>query len=395
MAVQEISTLQKRLQRQKGGQSIPRQTMAGGFGAALNGEKPTTNVSEIAGDMMGKDNPLMARARAQGAQSANRRGMLNSSAAAGEAANAVLDRVVPMASQEAQQRHAGQMSDREAGHRLRENEQQYGFASALSSQEAAQRADLSEQEFQQASSLSDQQFEQQFKMSREEYRQGLELQKRDQSFQSEMQEDQQAFQSELSEQEFAQAQSLSEQEFQQQFGLSREEYRQNLEIQQRDQSFERGQTDRAFQQERQLQKIQLASDKQLAKMDAQTRRQLMRMESGMRERLAQIDVDQQTKNSMSEMVTSMNSQYQNALNSILGNPNLPAEEREALLQNAGELLNLQVDMVSDLFDTKIDWAGGNFDITAPEPEEGDNADGGDTSSASSDTNTTRPTYPGR
>jgi hypothetical protein len=337
MAVQDVSTLQQRLEKQKGKRALERKTMTmtGGFNAATGGAQKTTDVSEIAGGMMQEDNPLMTRAKTQGAQVANRRGMLNSSAAAGESMNAVLDKIVPMASQEAQQRHSEVMSDKEAGHRWRENEQQYGFASALSSQEADQRSDLSFQEYEQASLLSDQDFEQQM-------------------------------------------------------GLSKEEYRQQLEIQSREHTFERGQAQRAFQQEDKMQKRQLASERQLARMDSQTRQKLMRMESDMRERLAQIDVDQQTRAGMSDMVTSMNSQYQNALNSILGNPNLPADEREALLQNAGELLNLQVDLVSDLFDTKIDWAGGNFDITAPAQEEDDQEDdnGSTNGSSSSSSNTT-------
>ncbi|GAB5434805.1 MAG: hypothetical protein EpisKO_41750 [Epibacterium sp.] len=348
MAVQDLSSLRTRLAKNNNTRA---RTMAGGFAANM-GEQQTTHVSDIAGEMMSKDNPLMARARTQGAQVANRRGMLNSSAAAGEAANAVLDRVVPMASQEAQQRHTTQLSDRQHQQRLGENEQQYGFAAALSQQDFEQSAQLSEQQFEQASQLSDQEFEQQFNMSREQYRQQLEIQNRDQ-----------AFQVELSEQQFEQASQLSEQEFRQQMGMSREEYRQNLQLQEREQNFQSRENNRDRRTTLQTTRMQLANDRQLARMDSQTRRQLMRMESDMRERIAQLDVDSQTQAQAADMVTAVNNQYQTALNTILANPDLDAEERNSMLAASGELLNHQVTMIEGLFGIDFDWMDSAFDIS--------------------------------
>lgn len=369
MAVQDVSTLQKRLDQQQeksgsapqrqtlsGGfssavgkqESLPRTTMAGGFQAAMSGTNgETTDVSKIAAGMMQEDNPLMTRAKTQGLQVANRRGLLNSSVAAGESMNQVLDRIVPMASQESQQRHATQLSDRQFGQRLQENEQQFGHARKLS-----------EQEYQQASRLSDQEFEQQFQMSREEYQQNLEIQARDQTFQKD-----------LSYQEYEQASDLSDQQFEQQMGLSREEYRQNLELQARDQAFTSSENAKDRKANAKLARLQIASDQQLANLDATTRTTLMTMESDMRERLTQMELGSDSQVAVADMVTSMNSQYQSAVNSILSNPNIPAEERNKMLQSAGDLLNKQMDMSGSLFGVDFEWIDDAFDLSGTTPSD--------------------------
>lgn len=69
-----------------------------GFGEVM---QPRQRVDEIAADMMKSDSPLMRQAETRGLQAANRRGLLNSSIAVGEAQRAQLDAVVPMASAEA------------------------------------------------------------------------------------------------------------------------------------------------------------------------------------------------------------------------------------------------------------------------------------------------------
>ena len=368
MAVQDVSKLQRRLQRhtqpkpQNAQQPMPERQPAapsgGGFGAALGGPEKSTNVSDIAGEMMQGDNALMTRAKTQGLQTANRRGILNSSVAAGASTNAVLDRVVPMASQEAQQRHAEQMSDREAGHRSREAEQQFGFSQALSRQDFEQTGRLQDDSQAHDQSMSDREAGHRRSEAEQQF-----------GFQSALSKQEFGQTKQLSEQEFEQASSLSDQEFKQQFGLSRQEYKQTLKLQENEQKFESKITDKTFKHEKSIQKLQLASDKQLAELDSETRKDLMKMESDMRKRLAQMDVDLQQQENMGNMISSMNEQYQTAVNSILSNPNLSAEDRNDMLRASGELLNHQMDLVEDLYDTEVDWITGSFDLTSPTSEE--------------------------
>lgn len=93
-----------------------------GFGAAMNVTKPpvptpastgikppnpnavmkTDNVVGIANRIMAVDSPLMQRARTRGMQIANRRGLLNSSMAAGATQAEMVDAAVPLATTQAQ-----------------------------------------------------------------------------------------------------------------------------------------------------------------------------------------------------------------------------------------------------------------------------------------------------
>jgi hypothetical protein len=199
----------------------------------------TTDVGKIAAEYAAQDSALMQRARTEGRQIANQRGLLNSSIAAQAAQNAILDRAIPMAQQESQQR----------------------------------------------------------------------------------------FQAGLSAQEFGQAKNLSAQEFEQQKGL---------------------------------QEQRIFGEMDLAQLDADTRKTLLDMESGLKERLAQLDVDTEDRTNMMSMITSFNDQYQQAMRSILSNPDIGAGDRNALLTSAGDFLRRQTDMIESLYGFKINWSGGSI-----------------------------------
>ena len=84
---------------------VPMQTSAA-TGAAPAASAPRTNtgggaVSDRVDAIIAKDSALMQRAATQGFQMANRRGLSNSSMAAGEAQNRVLDAAVPIATADA------------------------------------------------------------------------------------------------------------------------------------------------------------------------------------------------------------------------------------------------------------------------------------------------------
>lgn len=68
------------------------------------------SVSDKVNDLIAEDSPLMQRAATTGRQSANRRGLLNSSMAVQAAQAAVLDAATPIASQEAAQNAASNLS---------------------------------------------------------------------------------------------------------------------------------------------------------------------------------------------------------------------------------------------------------------------------------------------
>lgn len=84
-----------------GGASIPgANPSAGGTGQPSNND-----VAHRLSKIMSTDNPLMRRASATGMQSANRRGLANSSLSAGASQNAMIAAAAPIASQDSQQGH--------------------------------------------------------------------------------------------------------------------------------------------------------------------------------------------------------------------------------------------------------------------------------------------------
>lgn len=185
MAVQTIDKLKTRRDKT----IVP----TGGISSALKGKTgadlspKTSNISDIAADMMSKDNRLMERARTQGMGYANSRGLLNSTIAGEAAQNAVLDKIVPMASQESQQRFTSQLEKDKFGYDLKKAKQGFGFAQALSEQDFEQSkglqaqkgkitSALSKQEFKQASKLSDKDFKQKMGLTKVQYQNEMKLQ---------------------------------------------------------------------------------------------------------------------------------------------------------------------------------------------------------------------------
>lgn len=294
-----------------------------------------TSVSEIASGIMGQDSPLMERAATEGRQFANRRGLLNSTLAAQASQGAVLDRVLPMAQQEAAQNFQRGMSrqDFEQGRELQER----GIAG---------QGRLSRQEFEQSSALSDQDFQQRYGLTRLEYEQRLLEQER--GF---------GYQSQLSRQEFEQASDLSEQDFEQRFGLTREEYQWRLRLQESDQGWRSGEA--ALDRELQM-------DLQSGQLDFQEWQ--TRFEGRLRERLADMEIGQNERNAFSTAVSNATAAYQTEFQSIMNNTNLSAEQREGFLNEAAARFNAQVGMWEDLYGIDVEW---------PAPSEGDDDEGPD------------------
>lgn len=78
-------------------------------------DQEDASVSSRLTGLMSQQSPLIKQARAQGVQAANRRGLLNSSIAAGASQNAAYAAALPIASQEASQVHQANLSKQEFG----------------------------------------------------------------------------------------------------------------------------------------------------------------------------------------------------------------------------------------------------------------------------------------
>jgi len=134
--------------------------------------------------------------------------------------------------------------------------------------------------------------------------------------------------------------ALSTQQFGQAQDLSRQEAGQNFAAQQDAQS----------------------AQLNIANLDAATRMELQDRETASRERMAQMDLDQDDRTNMTSQVSDYNQQYQEALRTILGNPEIGASDRNALLKSAGDLLNNQVAMIESLYNFEINWGGSSISV---------------------------------
>lgn len=128
----------------------------------------------------------------------------------------------------------------------------------------------------------------------------------------------------------------------------------------------------SYDREKGLLSVQIASERELAELDAQSRRELQQMEDDMRNRLADKEIGAEQKNQIAQMTTGMHELYEEGYRTIMNNPDLDAATRAEQLKNKGDMLNLQMGMVEDLYGVEINWAGtaespNNRDETSPAP----------------------------
>lgn len=282
-------------------------------------------VDRIAADMMKRDNPLMAKARASGMQVANRRGLLNSSLAAATAESAALDQVVPMAGQTAgqefQKNRAGQdygisrgLAAQASDLRREEMKDAYGYDNALLREGAQQdrkgiwtssRADRAstKAEYGLRSDLSAQEAEQQRRGIRTDYRE----------------------RGRLSEQEAEQAVEAMRREYGMREGFARTQGRIDRRAQSQDEGFRARQAE--FQRE---------AEEKLARLNL----------SGDSKRLAQTALDASFSN------------YEDNVRSILSNPDIPASERTRMIDASKQMLRRRTDLTAKLYKNDMEWPGG-------------------------------------
>ena len=119
--------------------------------------KPLTSAATVQGQLKtitSQSSPLMEQAKAEGLKTANRRGLLNSSLAAGTSQAEVLKAATPIAQQDAQTEATRQMTDNTFRQSAGLNTQQAQINSDLSAQNAAQASALSAQESTQTRALN-------------------------------------------------------------------------------------------------------------------------------------------------------------------------------------------------------------------------------------------------
>ena len=254
------------------------------------------DVSVLVNDMAKQDSLLMQQAATSGLQTANDRGMVNSSMGAGAAQAATLDYITPIASQNATQEFNKNMS-------------------GLQTQQ-----DLVLAEFDR---------ETQETLQRTQLRADSRQANLDRTFQTETMQAEQAFSAtQTSAQQAFEAEQLAAQ-----------------------QSFQSGeaQTDRDFVQEQMdfdAQQTQDARDFQAAQAD---------LDRQLQAAMAEMDVSGADQAAANALMTEAFSDYNQMYAQILANPDLTAEERNSQIATNQEMLDDRLSFTQDLYDTTFDW----------------------------------------
>lgn len=256
--------------------------------------------SEIAADIASKDSPLLQNAATKARQYANKRGLINSSMAAGAGQRAALDVAIPLASQQAGQEFQKNLTDQQTGAQKELETQRFGHQTQLTDQQTAAQKALSAQDFTQRGDLSSQEAGQT---------------------------------SDLSAQSAAQTADLSRQDFSQTGLLSGQNFEQN----------------------RDLQGDRITADRQMQADDFNFQVDKQASEQAFQEWQANTNLNATQQQQAGSMVTSMQNLYQNTIANINANSDLSAEARTAQLGAAKELLDRQIALTESLYSVNIAW----------------------------------------
>lgn len=330
------------------------------------GMNENTDVSNIAADIMRRDSPLMRLAATRGRQEANKRGMMNSSMGANAVYDAVLDQVVPMASQESAQR--------------------------FQSNRAIQDYDIS-------SRLSDQDFREDSALSAQGYQQNLGLASQAYGFQRGLNEQNYGFERGLNEQNYGFERGLADQAYNIERGLNEQNYgfdvgRINAQgdvesrLNEENYGYDTGRMrlenelsitrdNNAFENERELEGMRIdagrdeaALDREferemtgiewdgrfgLAELDGQIRMDLMDRESEMRTRITRLENELEAKNVSMDAFFTARQQYNSRIDQIMANPDLSAEERGKQIDTAMTHLETNIQGIEDMYNINLPW----------------------------------------
>ena len=279
------------------------------------------------------DSKLNQMARTEGLKAANRRGLLNSSMALGEAQDAVIRNVLPIASQESAQA-------------FQKNQAAKAFEYGLTGQEAQQRWQTAEAEagrgWQTAERLGTQEFASTEAAAERGWQTAENIAQRgflgtqadlDRTLQQTLQKNQ------ITSDQLMQVQRIASVE-----GIEAANRQLQKDLQENDIQFRmsEGKLDRAS-----AEKMQ-AADIAFQKTEGALTRDLQ-------QQIAKWNLSSSDRNAAAQFVTNMETMYQNTYNSIMGNTALNATTREKYLTAAKNMRNNQLNMVEQMYNVDLNW----------------------------------------
>lgn len=277
--------------------------------------------------MLTSDSPYLTRARTSGQQYAASRGLLNSSIAATASEAAAIDAALPVASQDAAQTHAKNLSAQSYGQERGLADQRFGFDTQLAEQRFGHETQLSEQRFGHESQLSAQGFEQERVLTEDRF----------------------GYESKLSAQGFGQESLLQAQRFSETSQLSAQEAQQQQDL------------------------VRLSTDEELRLQEDRQAHEvaITELDTASRERIAAMDVDARERESASKAIVSSQGIYADLWKAVMNNPDIPADVRDAMYEHLAVTQDANLGLVEQLYGIDIDWASPTFIQSEAETDTGD------------------------
>jgi hypothetical protein len=326
----------------------------------------------LVNEMASQDSLLMQQAATSGLQTANDRGMINSSMSAGAAQAATLDYIVPIASQDASQNFTKNMSGLETQQELVLAEFDRETQAML--QKTQIMADAMQAELDRELALEQQASEQGFEAEQLETQLAFEAAQTEsqQAFEASQAAAQQAFEQELLASDQAFSQQMAEFEAEQAaaaqaFEASLQDDAQDYEQQMAEFAAQQEAEQRAFEQA--LIEDSQQFEQEMAEFEAQQLEEQRAFEAQQAEldrqiqtALAEMDLEETDQAAATAMITDAWSDYNAMYAEIMSNPDLSAEEREAQILTNQEMLDDRITYTTELYNVAFDWPENVWDV---------------------------------
>ncbi|KQT54625.1 hypothetical protein ASG43_03295 [Aureimonas sp. Leaf454] len=290
------------------------------------------SVADKVKELSSQDSVLMQQAKADGLKIANRRGLLNSSMAAGAVQDSTLRSILPIAAQDANQafqknmqgkdfefRMLGQDDDQEwqSGEKGLDRASTEGIAKAQRELDILmQDKNISLQERQQLRDISSREGMAAAERALQEMMQGRDIASREG----------------LANQDRINQQLLQDRSLNVQVGLAAQ--------------------DRANQ--------QLTQEREIAYQTAERN-----LDRGLQEKLASWNLKSSDRGQAAQMLVNMQAAFQDSYTALMANPNLDAGAREAQIVSARNLRDKNINMVEQMYAIDLKWTDADFAPAAP------------------------------
>lgn len=313
------------------------------------------NVASNMASIVNQGSPVMNMARADGMRAANRRGLMNSSMGVGAAQEAVLRTALPMAQQQAQQGFQANQAYRDYTQNAALQDRD------ITSRESMQGRDLTSREFMQGRDLASRSDLLNRELDSREFMQGRDITSAEMMQGRDLASRRDLLDQELSSREFMQGRDITSQEFMQGRDLTSRTDLLNRELANRMDMLTRelqsleGRQGVDINARRTMLADELDSLEQRQAAELSQQREIQMRELDIRDRLGQMGLNAEERDSAARTVISFEQLYQNTVNTINNNPDIPADARQTMLTAARNLRDVQMNLAEQLYAIDLDF----------------------------------------